>query len=445
VVWTVGELTVYLKSKLEGDSSLARLAVKGEISNFVRSSAGHCYFVLKDRQAQVSCVLFLRSAAKMSRLPADGELVMITGRLTVYEPRGRYQIVVDEIRPEGLGELFLAYQRLKEKLEREGLFDPARKRPLPLLPAVVGVVTSLDGAALHDILMVSRRRNPAIRVLISGAMVQGAPAPASLIQALERLRRRGGVDVVIIGRGGGSFEELNAFNDESLARAISAFPVPVISAVGHETDFTIADFVADLRASTPSAAAETVFPSRDGLLGNLEHFRQAMRAALQARAGSAIQRLGGLSRRLSPALQRRLALGRQGMVHTRHNLERAMENILSRARSRLAAIEHRPVLLDPGRLVERPRQSLDEVNRRLERVGTTLTHSRFTALDSIRGRLAALSPLAVLERGYAICRLLSDGAVVRNAAQVMPGDRVGIRVAKGEFSAVVDAAEQEQE
>ncbi|NDD27938.1 MAG: exodeoxyribonuclease VII large subunit [Proteobacteria bacterium] len=276
-VWTVRELTSYIKGVLEGDFSLAGMSVSGELSNVKRAHNGHIWFTLKDEGAQLGAVMFKGDAMRCKLTPSEGMKVVASGRLTVYEPRGNYQMVVSDLRPDGLGDLYAAFLQRKEKLQAEGLFDAARKRAIPRYPTRVGIVTSEQGAALRDMLTTIRRRHPGVSVLLSPAVVQGADAPRSVVAALHRLclAHAGGtsIDVIIVGRGGGSFEELNAFNDEDVARAIAGCPIPIVSGVGHETDFTIADLVADERAATPTAAAARVTPDREASLEAVSDLR----------------------------------------------------------------------------------------------------------------------------------------------------------------------------
>lgn len=379
---------MYIKDRLERDDVLAALWVRGEISNFKWHTSGHLYFTLKDEHSQIKCVMFRSRASGLRFRPENGQTVIVAGAVSVYERDGQYQLYAEEMEPAGVGALHLAFEQLKEKLSKEGLFDADRKRPLPVLPRKVGLITSPTGAAVRDMIHVATRRFPNIHLVLAPASVQGAEAPPSLIRALQDLQRLDGVDVIIIGRGGGSLEELWAFNDESLARAVRNCRVPVVSAVGHETDFTICDFVADLRAATPSAAAELVVPSRSELRGLIEGFRIRLATA------------------------------------TRRTVERG--------RSRLKALATRPVLQRPqGRLLQ-DRQRVDDLARRAGRSVGRILADRRGALRTLAGRLDALSPLAVLGRGYSITKD-AEGRVIRSAAQVADGDAVEILLHHGEL------------
>ena len=389
---SVTQLTYALKRLIEDNLLLEGIWIQGEISNFTRHSSGHCYFTLKDEGSRLSCVMFRSQAYQLTFKPADGIAVAARGRISVYEKSGQYQLYVEEMQPAGLGDLHQAFERLKQKLAAEGLFDPERKRPLPSLPQQIGLITSPTGAAIQDMIKVLRRRRPNLDILIIPAQVQGTEAPASLVKALELAAKFTRLDLVIIGRGGGSLEELWAFNDEQVARAIAAFPRPVIAAVGHETDFTIADFVADLRAPTPSAAAELAVPDQ-------------------------------------MALQRGLDLLRQ-------RLNQGVTRLIQKRRRELQRIIQSRVFLLPQQPLQIRRQDLDMLTERMVRtLRQDLILKREHYLKLI-GKLDALSPLATLQRGYAIAQK-EDGAFVRRATQVEVGDRLKLILAGGRLSCQV--------
>lgn len=394
---TVRELTMYVKRLIEKDQRLAALWVSGEISNFKLHTSGHAYFTLKDETCQIRCVMFRSAAQRLRFRPDSGMQVLILGNVSVFDRDGVYQLYCEQMEPAGVGALHLQYEQLKQRLSAEGLFDAALKRPLPRLPRKVGLVTAPTGAAVRDMITVSRRRFPGVHLVLAPALVQGEEAPSSLIRALTLLARVPGIDVIIIGRGGGSLEDLWAFNSEELARAIRACPVPVVSAVGHETDFTIADFAADLRAPTPSAAAELAVPARTELLGQIDSLRVRLLTA---------------ARRL-----------------------------VERKRLRLRAMAERPVLRRPeGRLLQ-DRQRLDELVRRLgQAAGKRLERLRLR-LGALAGRLDALSPLAVLSRGYAIARD-EEGRVIKRAASAAPGQRLDILLHEGSLRCRVEGKEE---
>ncbi len=441
-VFTVSELTVRLKTALE--EAFPAVWVEGEISNLRTPGSGHAYFTLKDQGAQLSAVLFRGRGRRMRFDLEDGMQVLAFGGLDVYAARGQYQLVVEMMEPKGLGALQLAFEQLKRKLEAEGLFDEGRKRPLPAFPRVIGVVTSPTGAAIRDILNIIGRRFGDLRILIAPVRVQGDEAPGEIIQALANLQEVPDLDVVIVGRGGGSIEDLWAFNDEGVARAIAACRVPVISAVGHETDFTIADFVADQRAPTPSAAAELVVREKLAVIGTLADLYARLKQALTAQVAASRERVLFLSRRrvlTDPAralrdlhrrldeLQGRLRLGlRSSQRQVRHRV--ALATGALRSRNPLARIAGGVALLAQlrGRLIASAAHSLKA------------SRSRFA--ESV-GRLESLSPLGVLARGYSLTRLPS-GAVVRSAGQVAVGDPLEILLYQGALGArVTDVKERD--
>ena len=391
--YTVSQLMARIRSTVETDPRLMDVWVEGEVSNFRQVASGHCYFTLKDAGAELRCVMWRDRVRGMRTLPANGDSVLAHGRVGVYEQRGDLQLYVDALEPLGLGWLYQEYERLKARLEAEGLFAPERKRPLPRFPRRIGVVTSPDAAALRDILNILSRRYPLAEVILAPTLVQGEEAPPQIIAALRALNAREDIDVILLARGGGSLEELWAFNDERVARAVAASRIPVVCGVGHETDFSLADFAADRRAPTPSAAAELATPDRAELAHQVRMLRARLVRALEAdlawRRGR-VQEQVRVLRRLSPALR------------------------LSQARQRL-----------------------DDLT---ERAGRAIRHQiavRRERLAGLAGRLEGVSPLATLERGYAIVRRAADGLIVRSPAQVAVGDALQVRVRDGEFEARV--------
>ena len=392
-VYAVHELTTYLREIFETDPILNDVWIAGEVSNVSRPASGHVYFTLKDGDAQVRAVFFAKRygpGSATAREIEHGRAIVAHGRVSLYEQRGDLQLYVDFVQPEGAGALQMEFERLKAKLQEEGLFDESRKRVLPRFPARIGVVTSRTGAVFHDICQVLGRRWPLAEIVLAPAPVQGAEATAGVIGGIEQLNRRGGIDVMIVSRGGGSLEEMQAFNSEPLARAIFASVVPVVSAVGHETDWTIADFVADRRAPTPSAAAEIIAPDR---------------LAVSIRLGVAAGTMDSVARQ-------RIALWRDGL------------------RAEVQTIERRAPRIDAER------QRLDEITRR----GRTAMDNRHREIAQAVGgcvwRLRALDPFATLERGYAIVQ--RNGSIVSTVASAHPGDAVKVRVSDGSFGAHVD-------
>ncbi len=388
---TITALTRQVKDHLEG--RFRDLWVMGEISNFKRYSSGHCYFSLKDAGAQLSCVLWRGNAEQLRFQPADGQHVVAWGRVSVYEPRGQYQFVADFLELAGLGALAAAFEALKKKLDAEGLFAAERKRPIPSFPRTIGIVTSPTGAAVRDLLKVILGRWPRIEILLAPVRVQGEGAAREIAEAIGMVNRHGRADVMIVGRGGGSLEDLWAFNEEVVARAIAASRIPVISAVGHEIDFTIADFVADLRAATPSHAGELVVPERAAVDREL------------ARAADALPR----------ALLRRVAQDRE----------------------QLRALASNWALRSPLERITQLRQRLDELQERVQPLGAEAITRRREHLGMCAAQLEGLSPLRVLDRGFSVT-VLDDGTVVRDAGQVKPGERVMTRLRKGRVRSRVE-------
>ncbi|HXG53940.1 MAG TPA: exodeoxyribonuclease VII large subunit [Vicinamibacterales bacterium] len=435
-VVSVSELTAEIRGLLEGQ--LGEVWVEGEISNCRVWNTGHMYFTLKDGTAQIRAVMF-RMAVRNLRFTADDGLhVVARGRLGVYEPKGEYQLVCEHMEPHGLGALQLAFDQLKKRLHAEGLFDPSRKRPLPALPRKIGIVTSLDGAALRDIIKVLRRRHPNAHLVIRPSRVQGEGAAAEITRAIRAIGKVPGVDVVIAGRGGGSIEDLWAFNEEAVARAIADCPVPVISAVGHEVDVTIADFVADLRAPTPSAAAELVVAAKDEFSQRIDRLGHR----LQAAARSSVQRRQGLlhsltARRGLGGWPTRVAMHGRHAAELTHGLRRAMLARVARQDREYRGLRERLEAHDLRRRMAGIRGRLEAVDGRL---GAAAIRSRERIDGRFRvlaGRLENLSPLAVLARGYAVCWNGDRTVIIRRATAVNPGDRVRVTLHEGEIDCEV--------
>jgi exodeoxyribonuclease VII large subunit len=391
-VLTVSDLTRHVRSLLDTDYRLQDVWVSGEVSNLSRPASGHLYFTLKDAQASLRCVMWRPDAARLPLPPPrEGQAIEAHGRVSVYEAGGQYQLYADTLRPTGEGVLFQEFLRLKARLEAEGLFEAGRKRPLPDWPLRIGLVTSPSGAALRDVVHVLRRRFPLAEVTLAPTPVQGDEAPAGILAALKALARHVRPDVILLVRGGGSMEDLAAFNDEQVARAIAASPVPVVTGVGHETDFSIADFVADRRAPTPSAAAEIITPD----LSEHAFERQALSQRLA----------GGFSRQL------------------RHR------------RGALEALHLRLRLASPRAQVAEARQRLDDLQARAGAAMTAGLRLRRSAVAGLAQTLRAVGPAAVLARGYAVVSLRAGGAVVRSTGQVRPGSALEVRVSDGVFPA----------
>jgi exodeoxyribonuclease VII large subunit len=396
------------------------------------------YFTLKDTGAQIKGVMF-RSALRALRFaPQDGLRVVARGRVSVYDPKGEYQLVCEHLEPEGLGALQLAFDQLKQRLSAEGLFDPARKRALPVLPRKIGVVTSLDGAAIRDIIKVLHRRYPNAHIVIRPTRVQGEGAASEIATAISAIGRVAAVDVVIIGRGGGSIEDLWAFNDEIVARAIARCPVPTISAVGHETDVTIADFVADLRAPTPSAAAEIVVARKDDFGARIDRLSHRVGSNMQARVHRCESRLRALEARPGFAgFHGRLAMRGRHVADVTHEIRRAMRLRMAVAERTAQSLRRTLETFDLRRRLGRVRARLVAVDGRLTAASSTSRHRADRLLRGAAARLEALSPLAVLGRGYAVCWNADRTAVIREASAVAPGEQVRVTLAQGELECAV--------
>lgn len=435
-VLRVVELNRLLKSTLE--SGFGDVWVEGELSDVTRAASGHIYFTLNDGKdpAQLRSVMFRNDARRAKATFADGERVRLRGGVSLYEARGSTQFIARVALPAGQGDLHAEFERLRKKLEAEGLLDPTKRRPLPRLPRVVGVVTSLSGAALHDIIRVAKGRCP-VRLIVSHCLVQGAEAPASIVKALDDVQRHPEVEVVIVGRGGGSSEDLFAFNDERVARAIARCRVPIVSAVGHEVDVTIADLVADLRAATPSNAAELVVPDHAALQRELESRSSAMGRAFDIRLGRERLRLDRQRRRLGDP-SKHVARGKSQLLAIEGKLAQISARRLARDRSRLSALLAKLSQLDARTRLARDRSKLDQTLASLLATRPTLVDHRRASFGSALAKLDALSPLAVLLRGYAIALHEKTGKALVRAADAAVGDRVTVRVAEGSLVARVE-------
>jgi exodeoxyribonuclease VII large subunit len=435
-IYTVSELTAEVRGLLE--STWADVWVEGEISNCRLWNTGHIYFSLKDAGAQLRAVMFKGSARALKFKLEDGQHVLARGRLSVYDPKGEYQIVCSDVEPRGLGARQLALDQLKRRLQAEGLLDPARKRPLPALPRKIGIVTSIDGAAIRDILKVLGRRYQNAHVVIAPARVQGDTAAADIARALGEIGRVEGVDVVIVGRGGGSIEDLWAFNEEPVARAIAACPVPVISGVGHEIDVTLADLVADLRAPTPSAAAEIVVAAKDEFAARIDRLADRASSAARRRAQMARQALQRLEARPAMAgFPGRIALRGRHVAELLLDLQRTARDGMARRQRTYQALRLHLEALDLRRSFGRIHARLSQVDARLQAGALRKYHAAEARLGSLAARVDTLSPLAVLGRGYAVCWDGDRRRIVREAATVNDGDAVRVTLHRGELRCVV--------
>jgi exodeoxyribonuclease VII large subunit len=440
-VWTVRALVSAVRSHVEREYS--DCWVEGEISNLRIPDSGHLYFTLKEESAQIRVVMFRSSARLLRFRPENGLHVTVRGRITVYEERGELQISADFMEPQGAGALQLAFEQLKARLQAEGLFEESRKKAVPPLPRRIGIVTSPQGAALRDILNILARRHHSANVVIYPAQVQGDAAAGEVMAGLRHFNRHRAVEVIIIARGGGSVEDLAAFNHEGLARAVAESKIPVISAIGHETDFTIVDFVADLRAPTPSAAAELVIRSRQEIEAQAEELRRRLERAVRYRLLMARQELTqraqhGAFARMMDGINRR----QQKLDDQRFRLERGQRQIFERWRRRWevasAAVRH----YDARRRLAAVRQGLDAEVASLAAAARALLHENRAALDRWVASLEALSPVAILNRGYALV-FDANGQLVKDAARLRAGDEVSARLARGRVRARVSGTEPE--
>jgi exodeoxyribonuclease VII large subunit len=441
-IWPVRELVGQVRDLVE--SEWGDVWVEGEISNFRPAPSGHVYFTLKDAGAQLPIVLFRRQAMLLRFRPEDGLRVLVRGRVSVYEQRGQMQLVAETMEPVGAGSLQLAFEQLKARLKAEGLFDTERKRPLPAFPRTVGIVTSPTGAVIRDFLNIAARRHSGLSVLLCPVSVQGDAAPAEIEGALDELNSSGLVDVIVLARGGGSLEDLAAFNSELVARAIASSRLPVVSAIGHETDFTIADFVADLRAPTPSAAAELITEAQHKIAEHLAtHAHRLERAArfqlLQARQRLTRLPVSRAEGRMS-ALLHRLA---QQLDDLSFRLETALNGQLRQSQREVAELTAAVLSHDPRQNLSQAREQLALCRTRLDRSLERLLYASTARLSALDAQLHSLSPLAVLDRGYALV-LDAAGTLVRSATQVAPGEKLVTRLCDGAFISRVESAAPQQ-
>jgi exodeoxyribonuclease VII large subunit len=434
-VWAVRELVAQVRELVEQE--YADIWVEGEISNLRPAPSGHLYFTLKDADAQLPIVLFRRQAVLLRFRPEDGLHVLVRGRVSVYEQRGQMQLVAETMEPVGAGSLQLAFEQLKERLKAEGLFDAARKRPLPAFPHAVGIVTSPTGAVIRDFLNIVSRRHACLSIFLFPVTVQGEAAPAEIEAAIESLNHAGIVDLIVVARGGGSLEDLAAFNSERVARAIASSSLPVVSAVGHETDFTIADFAADLRAPTPSAAAELITEAQHKIAEHLAEQSHRLERATRFQLLKAHQRLNRVpATRAETRIAALLHRSEQRLDDLSFRLESVIAAQVQLGRNRVADLAASVLRHDPRQTVAHAREHLSDFRARLARALERLVQTSSASLGALDARLHSLSPLAVLDRGYALVTG-ADGAIVKSAAQLRMGDAVTTRLADGSFGSRV--------
>lgn len=436
-VYTISQVTQDIRAILE--SAFDSIWVEGEISNMKVATSQHAYFVLKDERAQIRCVMFKGQRVGLKYKPEDGDHVLAFGRVTVYDARGEYQIIVETLEPCGLGALQKAFEQLKKKLSEEGLFDEARKRELPQFPWKIGIVTSPTGAAVRDIINVITRRNSKVSILLYPVKVQGEGAAEEIAKGIEEMNRRDDIDVLIVGRGGGSIEDLWAFNEEVVARAIFASRIPVVSAVGHEVDFTIADFVADVRAATPSAAAELVVPLSDDMAQDIRYLTDQILQSVRRKIGDYKDLLRHLiDRRFFREPMQILQAPAQRVDDLSQRLLRGLEQWHVLQKQKLLSRVQQLIQASPQKTIPYLKEKRETLQLRLLQQISSQLQLKRERFEGIAKSLNALSPLAILDRGYSICTLTSTGDVVKSSTETKEGDNVQVRLAKGRLDCIVE-------
>ncbi|WP_462412150.1 exodeoxyribonuclease VII large subunit [Neobacillus sp. Marseille-QA0830] len=438
---TVNALTKYIKRKFDADPHLHDIHVRGEISNFKQHSSGHMYFTLKDEKARILAVMFSSQARSMKFSPENGMKVIVKGDITVYEPSGQYQIYIKTMQPDGIGELFLAYEQLKQRLEAEGLFAAHNKKTLPLFPKTIGVITSPTGAAIRDIITTIKRRYPIGKILVFPALVQGDAAASSIARAIDRANAMGDIDVLIVGRGGGSIEELWAFNEELVARAIFQSKIPIISAVGHETDFTIADFVADLRAPTPTGAAELAVPHIEELMDRVLQRQSRLIRTMRERFRYETDRLNRVQR--SYAFRYPQRLYEQKLEQTDKLTEMLVRNtsrLITGKKDQHIALNQRIQRNHPRQMAGDAKLKFERVQKDLNRAIQQTVAKKQTDFDKVLVTLQALSPLKIMERGFSLA-YTEDRRLLKSVTQVKPEEPVQIQLSDGQVYCKVETIE----
>lgn len=440
---TVKALTKYIKRKFDADTHLRDVYVKGELSNVKVHSSGHIYFTLKDDAARLTSVMFAMHARSLKFTPESGMNVLVRGDINVFEASGQYQLYASSIQPDGIGELFLAFEQLKKKLDQEGLFHPNRKKQIPLFPKKIGIVTSKTGAAIRDILTTLERRYPITEVVVFPSIVQGPQAAPSIVKSIEQANKLGTIDVLIVGRGGGSIEDLWAFNEEVVVRAISSSKVPIISAVGHETDTTIADFVADLRAPTPTAAAEMAVPSKESLLNNIFAYQSACLNFVSKKLQDENNRYKRAIQ--SPVLATPERLYRpfiEKYIRVEQQLQREIKRLYKEKERNFLQLEKRMIPLSPQKMMDGLFKSVQILTNQLTQASlSTYEKHRQHFNGSIR-TLEALNPLKIMDRGYSIT--YKDGKVVKSVEDVIKDDSIYVTLPDGRIEAKVQRIEKKE-
>jgi len=437
-ILSIKDLNRYIRMKLESDDLMQDVWIRGEISNFTHHSSGHMYFTLKDADSRIKSIMFASHNQRLAFRPKEGTKVIARGNVSVYERDGQYQFYATHMQPDGIGSLYLAYEQLKKKLDEEGLFAAHRKRPLPKFPRAIGVITSPTGAAVRDIIITLQRRYPTVPILLYPVLVQGTQAAPSIVKAIEGMNRHQEADVLIVGRGGGSLEELWAFNEEIVARAIYASGIPVISAVGHETDFTIADFVADLRAATPTAAAELAVPHQLELKQHFRRLEQRMEHALAMRMQQERDRLERLRR--SPYFvhpRKYLLQHAERLDRLTEQLHYRTQGLMRKSDERWSKLQHRLVRRNPQEQVIFARKRVQsETHQLLQSMQAMLKEQKLKLMTGMK-QLDALSPLKVMQRGYSLVYDEQEKRLIKSLADVQPGDMVHVKVNDGQLECQV--------
>lgn len=439
---TVKALTKYIKRKFDADTHLRDVYVKGELSNVKVHSSGHIYFTLKDEAARLTSVMFAMNARSLKFKPESGMNVLVRGDINVFEAAGQYQLYASSIQPDGIGELFLAFEQLKKKLEQEGLFHPGRKKPIPVFPKKIGVVTSKTGAAIRDILTTLERRYPISEVIVFPSIVQGPQAAPSIVKAIKQANAMKTIDVLIVGRGGGSIEDLWAFNEESVARAIAQSQIPIISAIGHETDTTIADFVSDLRAPTPTAAAEMAVPSKESLMRDILGYQSAYLHFVTKKLGDERKRFKRAME--SPVLATPEKLYRpfiERYIRVEQQLQREVTRLTNDKKRHFEQLQNRMVQLSPQKMITLQYRSLDMLTNQLKQATVSTFEKHRQHFTGNLRTLEALNPLKIMDRGYSIT--YKNGKMVKSVEQVDKGDSIFISLPDGQVEAIVQEIVQD--
>ncbi|MCT2537515.1 exodeoxyribonuclease VII large subunit [Aquibacillus koreensis] len=440
---TVTALTRYMKRKFEMDSHLKEVWLKGEISNFKHHSRGHMYFTIKDDYSRIQAVMFAGNNRNLKFRPENGMNVLLKGEINIYEPQGQYQLYIQQMEPDGIGALYLAYEQLKEKLAAEGLFDPLRKKSIPVYPKHIGVITSPTGAAVRDIITTIRRRFPIVQVTIIPALVQGDQAPKSIVKAIQFANQSPNFDVLIVGRGGGSIEELWSFNEEIVARSIAQSHIPIISAVGHETDFTISDLVADIRAATPTGAAEIAVPSQQELIEKVHHLERSLKRVINDQIVRNKERLNKMKKSYAFRYPEQLIKQKEQQLDKNvDRLGRGIAQLQDQRRSSYTYLQKRLIQQHPDKQVKQLNNHLQQLLTRHHRSFQSIFRDHDKRFGTMIDKLSLLNPLNTMKRGYSIS-YTDEGKVISSITSVQPGDKMTVKVVDGSLDCQVWGIEEE--